>query len=207
MPAERPDAADLVVVNTCAFIEEARQESIDTVLALADAAPDGARVVVTGCMAERYGDELAEALPEVDARGSGSATTPSSASACRSRSAPPSSDRRGARRSTCCNLPRPAATAPWAYVKVAEGCDRNCGFCAIPTLPGPAALAADRRRLAEVDALRRAEIVLVAQDLAAFGRDQGQGEQADRAAGARPSPSGSTGSGCSTCIRPISPTS
>ncbi len=55
-----------MVVNTCAFIEAARQESIDTVLALSDARRDGARLVVTGCMAERYGDELADALPEVD---------------------------------------------------------------------------------------------------------------------------------------------
>ena len=64
--AVAPDQADLVVVNTCAFIEAARQESVDTVLALADTRRDGARLVVTGCMAERYGDELAEALPEVD---------------------------------------------------------------------------------------------------------------------------------------------
>ena len=64
--ADSPEEADLVVVNTCAFIEAARQESIDTVLALSDARRDGARLVVTGCMAERYGDELAEALPEVD---------------------------------------------------------------------------------------------------------------------------------------------
>src|SRR5215510_5399796 len=64
--AEASDA-DLVVVNTCAFIEAARQESIDTVLTLVDARKAGARVVVTGCMAERYGDELAAALPEVDA--------------------------------------------------------------------------------------------------------------------------------------------
>src|SRR5579864_7106155 len=65
-PASRPEEADLVVVNTCAFIEAARQESIDTVLALAEARRPGARLVVTGCMAERYGDELAEALPEAD---------------------------------------------------------------------------------------------------------------------------------------------
>ena len=65
-PADSPEEADLVVVNTCAFIEAARQESIDTVLALSDARRGGARLVVTGCMAERYGDELAEALPEVD---------------------------------------------------------------------------------------------------------------------------------------------
>ena len=65
-PAAEPDDADLVVVNTCAFIEAARQESIDTVLALDERRRDGARLVVTGCMAERYGDELAAALPEVD---------------------------------------------------------------------------------------------------------------------------------------------
>ena len=61
------DEADLVVVNTCAFIEAARQESIDTILALAERPRPGAKLVVTGCMAERYGDELAAALPEVDA--------------------------------------------------------------------------------------------------------------------------------------------
>ena len=61
-----PDDADLVVVNTCAFIEAARQESIDTILELAERRPTGARLVVTGCLAERHGDQLAAALPEVD---------------------------------------------------------------------------------------------------------------------------------------------
>src|SRR6478735_4637779 len=61
-----PDQADLLVVNTCAFIGEARQESIDTILALAEHKGEGARLVVTGCMAERYGDELSEAMPEID---------------------------------------------------------------------------------------------------------------------------------------------
>ena len=56
-----------MVVNTCAFVEAARQESIDVTLALAGARKPGAKLVVTGCMAERYGDELAAALPEVDA--------------------------------------------------------------------------------------------------------------------------------------------
>jgi ribosomal protein S12 methylthiotransferase len=58
--------ADLVVVNTCAFIEAAREESIETILSLAEARPRGARLVVTGCLAERFGGELAQALPEVD---------------------------------------------------------------------------------------------------------------------------------------------
>src|SRR6478752_5149681 len=61
-----PDDAELLVVNTCAFIAEARQESIDSILALAEHKGAGARLVVTGCMAERYGDELTEAMPEID---------------------------------------------------------------------------------------------------------------------------------------------
>ena len=62
-----PSLADVVVVNTCAFIEEARQESIDTLLTLDDQRKRSSRLVVTGCMAERYGDELAEAMPEAAA--------------------------------------------------------------------------------------------------------------------------------------------
>ena len=65
MSTPDPDDADLLVVNTCAFIGEARQESIDTILELAEHKSDGARLVVTGCLAERYGDELAEAMPDV----------------------------------------------------------------------------------------------------------------------------------------------
>src|SRR6185503_474660 len=69
--ADGPEDADLVVVNTCGFIDEARQESVDTVIALSDARPAGARLVVTGCMAERYGDELAGALAGEGVLGAG----------------------------------------------------------------------------------------------------------------------------------------
>jgi ribosomal protein S12 methylthiotransferase len=163
--------ADLVVVNTCAFIEEARQESIDVVLGLADRKADDAELVVTGCMAERYGDELAAALPEVDAvAGFGVPVTlgrkPGAAPL-------PSFD--------LLNLPRPPARAPWAYVKVAEGCDKACGFCAIPTFRGPQRSRSVDQILDEVDQLVAGgarEIVLVAQDLASFGRDQGVGTKA-----------------------------
>jgi len=160
VPAAAPDEADVVVVNTCAFIEAARQESIDTVLALSDGRRAGARLVVTGCMAERYGAELAEALPEVDAvRGFGVPVT------LRSRDEVPSLD--------LLNLPRPASAVPWAYVKVAEGCDRHCGFCAIPSFRGKQRSRTAESILAEVDALDVKEIVLVAQDLASYGRDVG----------------------------------
>lgn len=164
--AERPDEADLVVVNTCAFIESARQESIDTVLALTERAADSARVVVTGCMAERYGDELAAALPEVDqVAGFGVPVTLGR----KGEASIPTFD--------LLNLPRPASPRPWAYVKIAEGCDRNCGFCAIPTFRGPQRSRTHRSILDEVEQLDASEIVLVAQDLASFGRDQGVGDR------------------------------
>ena len=161
-----PDEADLVVVNTCAFIEAARQESVETVLELAAARRPGARLVVTGCMAERYGDELATALPEVDqVAGFG---VPITLSPARPGGAAPRLD--------LLNLPRPAPSAPWAYVKIAEGCDRSCGFCAIPSFRGAQRSRTTAAILDEVEALAAAgvqEVVLVAQDLAAYGRDRG----------------------------------
>ncbi len=160
-----PADADLVVVNTCAFIESAREESVETVLELSDARRPGARLVVTGCMAERYGDELAAALPEVDqVAGFG---VPITLSPTRGGPAAPRLD--------LLNLPRPAPTAPWAYVKIAEGCDRSCGFCAIPSFRGAQRSRTVRAIAAEVEALAAAgvqEVVLVAQDLAAYGRDR-----------------------------------
>ena len=167
-PADRPEDADLVVVNTCAFIESARQESIDTVLSLTEQAQD-AQVVVTGCMAERYGDELAAALPEVDSVAGFGVPVTLGRKSDSTTAALPSFD--------LLNLPRPASSRPWAYVKIAEGCDRNCGFCAIPTFRGPQRSRSHESILDEVRGLDAQEIVLVAQDLAAFGRDQGKGER------------------------------
>jgi ribosomal protein S12 methylthiotransferase len=167
-PADSADDADLVVVNTCAFVEEARAESIQTILDLAAGKKPGAKLVVTGCLAERYKDELAAELPEVDqVSGFG---VPVSLGRKPAATAVPSLD--------LLNLPRPASTSPWAYVKIAEGCDRACGFCAIPSFRGPQRSRTIDAILAEVDQTEAKEIVLVAQDLAAFGRDQGQGERA-----------------------------
>jgi ribosomal protein S12 methylthiotransferase len=157
--------ADLVVVNTCAFIEDARRESIDTVLALSKQRKDGARVVVTGCMAERYGSELAESLPEADhIAGFGVPITLTKKSLTVSGEKIPLFD--------LLNLPRPKSSSPWAYIKIAEGCDRNCGFCAIPSFRGPQRSRDFESILAEVDQLGAKEIVLVAQDLASYGKDR-----------------------------------
>ncbi len=162
--AASAEAADLVVANTCAFIEAAREESIETVLDLSERRRDGARLVVTGCMAERYGGELAAALPEVDlVAGFGQSLlgTPVTLRAT------PAFD--------LLNLARPAPRAPWAYLKIAEGCDRVCGFCAIPSFRG------EQRSRTRDDVLDEAralvaggvqEIVLIAQDLASWGHDR-----------------------------------
>ena len=169
-PTDDPGTADLVVVNTCAFIDEARKESIDTILALEDQRKNGARLVVTGCMAERYGSELADALPEVDqVAGFGvpvnlTATRAGKRSIAVSSVPIPTLD--------LLNLPRPKSSSPWAYVKIAEGCDRKCGFCAIPSFRGPQRSRDIASILTEVDQLEVQEIVLVAQDLASYGKDR-----------------------------------
>ena len=168
-PAARLEDADLVVVNTCAFIEEARQESIDTILELEQARRPDAELVVTGCLAERHGDELAAALPEIDRVAPFG--VPVSLGSTRSGSA----HRRS--RFDLLELPRPASAVPWAYVKIAEGCDRNCGFCAIPSFRGKQRSRSIESILDEVDRLEVQEVVLVAQDLAAYGRDQGRGSR------------------------------
>jgi ribosomal protein S12 methylthiotransferase len=171
-PVDSPDEADIVVVNTCAFIDEARQESVDTILTLSDQRRKGAKLVVTGCMAERHGDEISASLPEVDQVApfgidiTGSTAVPVSLGPTRRA---PDFD--------LLNLPRPASVRPWSYVKIAEGCDRACGFCAIPTFRGPQRSRSIDQILTEVDELQAREIVLVAQDLAAYGRDQGVGER------------------------------
>jgi ribosomal protein S12 methylthiotransferase len=173
--ADRPETADLVVVNTCGFIEEARQESIDVVLGLADRKADGAQLVVTGCMAERYGSELADALPEADAVVGFGVPVHLGPTRGGARSASPEPQVRDVPAMDLLNLPqRDTPSSPWAYVKVAEGCDRTCGFCAIPSFRGPQRSRTAAAILAEVDSLARLgvrEVVLVAQDLASYGRD------------------------------------
>lgn len=159
-----PSKADVVVVNTCAFIEEARQESIDTLLTLDDQRKRSSRLVVTGCMAERYGDELAEAMPEADQVAGFGVPIQLGRKPLKVSAGVPSFD--------LLNLPRPRSAVPWAYVKIAEGCDRNCGFCAIPSFRGPQRSRDIDAILAEVEQVDVREIVLVAQDLASYGKDR-----------------------------------
>jgi len=174
--------ADLVVVNTCAFIDEARRESIDTILALDEQRRDGSRLVVTGCMAERYGDELAAELPEVDqVAGFGQAfnVTPEARDGTE---VPNGSQRKLIPVSSTplpefdlLNLPRPRSAVPWAYVKIAEGCSNACSYCTLPKIRGPLRSRPPEEIVREAAHLARQgvkEINLVAQDVTAYGRDR-----------------------------------
>jgi ribosomal protein S12 methylthiotransferase len=174
--AEGPEDADVVMVNTCAFIEEARAESVETILELEDRKRPGARSVVIGCMAQRFGSEVASALPEVDAVlgidrygelvGLLDGLTGWQAVELRRRPVMDILHATG----------RPVSGLPYAYLKVAEGCDKPCTFCAIPAIRGkqrsrrPVEIREELVGLVESGV---SEVVLVAQDLAAYGRDIG----------------------------------
>ena len=169
--------ADVLLVNTCAFIGDAKRESIETILEMARQKRQGRaqRLVVTGCMAQRYREELQREIPEIDAL-AGPDEVPRIVDAVRGRQAPLRAaplpnwiyDHRS---------PRVLATPPYmAYAKIAEGCDYACSFCAIPALRGRYRsrttddVVAEARLLAERGVK---ELILIAQDTSRYGRDRG----------------------------------
>ncbi|MGI9529755.1 MAG: 30S ribosomal protein S12 methylthiotransferase RimO [Acidimicrobiia bacterium] len=178
--AEAPESADVVMVNTCGFIDAARRESIETILALSDAKRDDAKLVVMGCMAQRYEQELIEALPEADAV-LGLDRYPELVGELDRLTHWEPIEITGVRRSNMDILNvvvRPTPSTPYAYVKVAEGCDKTCAFCAIPLIRGKQRSRSGDSIVAEIEGLVAGgvqEVVLVAQDLAAYGRDNGAG--------------------------------
>lgn len=174
-----PDAAmaDVVVINTCGFIEEAKQESIDQILEFAKLKEEGRiqKIIVTGCLSERYQEELANEMPEADAvLGIGAnkdivgLITKTVLDGERVQSFPPKAA-----------LPldgeRVLTTLPhYAYLKIAEGCDNRCTYCAIPYIRGAYRSRTMESILAEARELAAKgvkEIVLVAQDTTRYGED------------------------------------
>jgi ribosomal protein S12 methylthiotransferase len=174
--ASSPESADVVMVNTCAFIETARQESIETILGLVEAKREEAKLVVMGCMAQRYEQELVEALPEADAV-IGLSRYGELLDEVDDLTGWQPIHISGVKRSHMDILEavrRPTPTMPYAYVKVAEGCNKTCAFCAIPLIRGKQRSRAGVGIVAEIEGLVEGgvqEVVLVAQDLAAYGRD------------------------------------
>lgn len=184
------DDADVLIVNTCSFIEAAREESVRTILDAARLKADGRvkRVVVAGCMVERYREELTRELSgDVDAfiGLDELATVVEAAGAARPQPAPPpKSDLplfapTPSRYLYDAATPRKLSTPPWtAFVKIAEGCDHTCSFCAIPSFRGVFRSRRADDIVAEAEALTRRgvrEINLIAQDSSHYGRDHGDG--------------------------------
>lgn len=156
--------ADIVIINTCGFIENAKQESIDTILRYAHEKAEGnlEKLIVTGCLSHRYKVELKEEIPEVDAW-FGTLELPA---LLKSVGADYRHELIGERLST---TPR-----HYAYVKISEGCNRPCSFCAIPLMRGNHASKPIEQLVAEVKGLVRngtKEIMLIAQDSTYYGLD------------------------------------
>ena len=194
--------ADVLVVNTCAFIDKAKQESIDTILEMAEHKKSGrcTRLVVTGCLAERYRDELRSQIPEIDAvlgtgevpgiveaigsgigdQRAGIRTVPllrANGEAVIPRS--PIPDPRSLPTYLYdADTPRLLATPRhYAYVKIAEGCDYKCAFCIIPALRGHYRSRPTHSILAEAEALAARgvrELILISQDTSFYGVDRGE---------------------------------
>ena len=200
---EDPAEADVILINTCSFIEAAREESIQTILETAELKRTGRlkRLVVAGCLVQRYPEELREQLPEVDAFiGLDELERVVESVGLEVRAERPTADPRlpvvspGPRSARPVaptavaawgaatylyddRTPRRRATPAWsAYIKIAEGCDHTCSFCAIPTFRGkfrsrtPESIESEARSLAR-QGVR--EINLIAQDSSHYGRDRG----------------------------------
>ncbi len=194
-------SADVLIVNTCAFIDSAKQESIDTILEMARHKTDGSckRLIVTGCMGERYRDELKKEIPEIDAvlgtgevpeivsaitgiasNGASPLTFFKSGPQSQSQSAilNPQSAIRAALPTYIydADTPRLMATPKhYAYVKIAEGCDYKCAFCIIPTLRGAYRSRPSDSIVREARALAARgvkELLLISQDTTFYGIDR-----------------------------------
>jgi ribosomal protein S12 methylthiotransferase len=181
-----PEQAELMLVNTCSFIDAAREESIRTILEVAELKRTARlrRLVVAGCLVQRYREELARALPEVDAfvgLDELARVVREAASVHEPVEPAPSPESPPPRRSTYLydhETPRrAAASGRSAYVKIAEGCDHTCAFCAIPSFRGAFRSRRPESVLLEARALAARgvrEVNLIAQDSSHYGRDLGQ---------------------------------
>ncbi|MCU0232408.1 MAG: 30S ribosomal protein S12 methylthiotransferase RimO [Thermoanaerobaculales bacterium] len=172
-----PTAADVVVVNTCGFIDDAKRESIEAILEVARAKGEGRvrRLVVAGCMAQAYARDLKREIPEIDAF-VGLDELERITEAVRGELAGHVPDQRGALRVYDHHSPRVLSTGAYAYLKVAEGCDNPCAFCHIPAMRGSFRSRPLDDLVREANALAAGgvqELVLVAQDTTRYGEDLG----------------------------------
>ncbi len=182
-----PAEADVIIVNTCGFINDAKQESIDTIIEMAQYKESGcSALIVTGCLAQRYADELSEELPEVDAFLGVSSYT---------RLLDAIQSALSGKRYVSCervdeDLTARVLTTPghMAFVRISDGCENCCSYCAIPLIRGGLKSRPMENILSEISDLKAAgvsEVILIAQDTTRYGEDLGKRmlpELVDRAA-------------------------
>ena len=171
-----PDGADAVIINTCGFIDADKSEAIDTVLEMAELKKAGklGKIIVTGCLAERYQDTVMQELPEIDAVlgvGSFGDIVEAVTKALNNESVLRFGDKNAPVEET----PRVVSTGPsWAYLRIAEGCNNFCAFCAIPYIRGRYRsreienVVEEARELAEHGVK---ELIVIAQDITRYGTD------------------------------------
>lgn len=168
--------SDVMIINTCGFIEDAKREAIETILEVAEYKNEGliSAIVVTGCLAERYQDEILKELPEVDAV-VGIGSNRDIVKVCQKALLGIET----ASFENKCYLPlddkRMLSTPPhWAYLKIAEGCNNKCAYCAIPAIRGPFRSRPMESIINEANELAGKgvkEIILIAQDTTKYGQD------------------------------------
>jgi ribosomal protein S12 methylthiotransferase len=171
-----PAEADVIVINTCGFITAAKEESIDAIFQMLELkkTKPGVKVVAAGCLAQRYGEELCASVPELDGVVADD-DIPRAAAAIKKAAAPGKLTRQAGRRFLYSHdLPRLRARPYTAYIKIADGCDNRCAYCAIPAIKGPYRSRPLPSVLAEAEDLTRGgarELILVAQDTTRYGLD------------------------------------
>ena len=171
-----PEGADVVVINTCGFIDSAKSEAIDNILAMAELKAEGhiGKILVTGCLSQRYKEEILTELPEVDGiLGTGSYSE--IVSAIEEVTAGGVPCRFGSIHAPVEELDRVLTTPPYiAYLRIAEGCDNHCAYCVIPSLRGKYRSRSMENVLAEAQKLSDSgvkELIIIAQDITRYGID------------------------------------
>ena len=171
-----PDGADLVIVNTCGFIDAAKSEAIDTILQMAELKKEGrlGGLIVTGCLSERYQETILQELPEIDAV-LGVGSFGDIVQAADAVLAGQSARFFGDQNAPVEEIPRVVSTGPaWAYLRIAEGCNNFCAFCAIPYIRGRYRSRSLENVLAEAKDLAAhgvKELIVIAQDITRYGTD------------------------------------
>lgn len=174
--AGSPEGADVAVINTCGFIDSAKEEAIDNILAMAELKKQGKlkKILVTGCLSQRYQDEITETMPEVDGL-LGTGSYGEIVSAVEEVLKDQTPRRFGSIHAPVEELDRIITTPPYtAYLRIAEGCDNHCAFCVIPSLRGKYRSRKWENVLAEAKKLSDMgvkEIIVIAQDITRYGTD------------------------------------